>query len=396
MSVKYSGISWTDHTMNAWRHCEKITSGCTFCYAERISLARGEDFSVPVYSDIPISKLAKSLSKPVLGTNGLFYPARVFVNSMSDAFWQKIPDEKRDDLFSVLGKYPDVCWQILTKRDTEMVRYITSRYSKDNPLPPQIWLGVSVESDRYVSRLDALRVLKEQAGLQVAFVSFEPLLGSVKSANLNEIDWAIIGGESYGDERLFRPQRAMTEEHARETINLVDEARIPLHFKQWGTWAANPYFADAVGNSLDAKIRWLQAKGMEAEPPEPHGGCMIRLNGEFTLRQEQPAAFHEMTERVREKIFRPVQELATPPATPLPTLEAVMTTLSTESAFDLRQAEEVIKTAYRLSDHHVRWRKIGATKSEFGRLVLLAILKLEDAGHCTWNKDRAEWIRTAA
>jgi hypothetical protein len=184
----------------------------------------------------------------------------------------------------------------------------------------------------------------------------------------------------------------MTEELAREAIHLLDAAGTPVHFKQWGSWRANPYIGEARGETLEAKIRWMQARGQETEPAEKHGGCMIRLDGEFVFRQEQPAAFHELTERIRKQFYRAEEELATPPDTPLPSMGEVMTTLSSQPAFDLQGASDLIQRTYHLSPHHVKWKKPGATKSEFGRLVLFAITQLEDDGRVAWNADRAEWI----
>jgi len=184
MAVRYTQISWADHTLNTWRGCQEITAGCAYCYAREITEIKEGDFHVPYYDDRPVAKQVKSLTKPVMGSDGLWYPSRVFVNSMSDAFWEKVPDERRDVLFDAMEKHPWVCWQILTKRDGEMLRYITARYSKKHPIPGNIWLGVSIEDGRYLHRLDALRTLKKQCGLQVAFASFEPLLGSIKGANL--------------------------------------------------------------------------------------------------------------------------------------------------------------------------------------------------------------------
>ena len=55
-----------------------------------------------------------------------------------------------------------------------------------------IWMGVSVESAAYRSRIDLLR----QTHAPVKFLSVEPLLGRIADMNLNGIDWVIVGGES--------------------------------------------------------------------------------------------------------------------------------------------------------------------------------------------------------
>lgn len=85
-------------------------------------------------------------------------------------------------------------------------------------------MGVSVESQKYVQRIDDLR----STGARVKFLSLEPLLSALKGLDLREIDWAIVGGESgYG----FRP---IKEEWVVEIREQCRNFEVPFFFKQWG------------------------------------------------------------------------------------------------------------------------------------------------------------------
>ena len=67
---------------------------------------------------------------------------------------------------------------------------------------PQIWMGVSVENEKYTYRIDHLR----QSGAHVKFLSLEPLLGPLGELDLTGIDWAIVGGESGPGARPVDPR----------------------------------------------------------------------------------------------------------------------------------------------------------------------------------------------
>lgn len=89
---------------------------------------------------------------------------------------------------------------------------------------PNVWLGTSVESSLYLDRVDDLR----KVAAAVRFISFEPLLGSVAGANLEGIQWVIVGGES-------GPQaRPMAKEWVGEIEAACREANTAFFFKQWG------------------------------------------------------------------------------------------------------------------------------------------------------------------
>jgi protein gp37 len=146
-------------------------------------------------------------------------PRMVFVNSMSDLFHERVPDAFVAQVWDVMAKASTHTFQILTKRADRMVRL-----TKVLPLLGNVWLGTSVESGDYLGRLDDLR----QVVAQVRFVSFEPLLGSVGGADLSDIHWAIVGGESGPNARPMS-RRWVDEIHAACRAHGT-----AFFFKQWG------------------------------------------------------------------------------------------------------------------------------------------------------------------
>src|ERR1035438_9642676 len=87
-------------------------------------------------------------------------------------------------------------YQVLTKR-SERVLALSNKL----PWGPQIWMGVSVETHKYVGRINDLR----KTGAHVKFLSLEPLLGPLPKLKLRGIDWAIVGGESGPGARRVNP-----------------------------------------------------------------------------------------------------------------------------------------------------------------------------------------------
>ena len=146
-------------------------------------------------------------------------PRRIFVNSMSDLFHESVPVAFIRKVWSVMEETPRHTYQILTKRPERM-----AEVASDLPLIPNVWLGTSVEDDRVLHRIDALR----QAPAAIRFVSFEPLIGSVAGASLTAIQWAIVGGESGPRARPMDP------EWVNEIEAMCRKAGTAFFFKQWG------------------------------------------------------------------------------------------------------------------------------------------------------------------
>jgi protein gp37 len=146
-------------------------------------------------------------------------PKQIFVNSMSDLFHVEVPAEFVAKVWNTMGETPQHTYQILTKRPDRM-----AKITQDLCLLPNVWLGTSVESADYLDRIDHLRQVKAA----VRFISFEPLLGSVASADLSGIQWAIVGGES-------GPRaRAMNPDWVKEIKSSCRRFGTAFFFKQWG------------------------------------------------------------------------------------------------------------------------------------------------------------------
>ena len=173
-------------------------------------------------------------------------PRKIFVNSMSDLFQDGIPSEFIGRIWDVMAQTPRHIFQILTKRPENMLRIIT-----ENRLArlPNVWLGTSVESRKYVARIQDLR----RVPAQVRFISYEPLLSSIGCVDMTGIHWAIVGGES-------GPRaRAMKEVWVDDIRTQCEDQGIAFFFKQWGgtnkkaagrkylgrTWDEYPDFAAA-------------------------------------------------------------------------------------------------------------------------------------------------------
>jgi protein gp37 len=179
-----SAIQWTDATWNPVTGCTKISPGCRFCYAER-----GPFTTIRLHAD--------RLGLPLQWRQ----PRRIFVNSMSDLFHDRVPDHFIARVIDTARIAPQHVFQILTKRADRMLAWTRARAE---PVPSNVWLGVSVESMRFAWRVDRMR----EVDVRVRFVSAEPLLGSLRGLNLKGIAWLITGGESGGD-----PSRALVERH---------------------------------------------------------------------------------------------------------------------------------------------------------------------------------------
>ncbi|WP_082540205.1 DUF5131 family protein [Bosea sp. Leaf344] len=221
-------IEWTDATWNPVAGCTIVTAGCTNCYAMRMA-ARLEAMGVEKYQGLT----RKSGSRRVW-TGRLFLdehalqvplrwkkPRRIFVNSMSDLFHQDVPSEFIQRVWQVMKATPHHTYQILTKRPGRMA---TVLQSDGFSVLPNVWLGTSVEDDRVLSRLDDLR----RVPAAIRFVSFEPLIGSVKKADLTGIGWAIVGGESGPSARVMQTDWVDEIEHACRRDGAA------FFFKQWG------------------------------------------------------------------------------------------------------------------------------------------------------------------
>jgi len=239
-----SAIEWTDATWNPTTGCRRVSPGCDHCYAA--TLARrlkamgnpryqadgpdGEGFGLTLHWD--------KLDEPRHWRR----PRRVFVNSMSDLFHPAIPMGFLLRAFTVMVDCPQHRFQVLTKRPARMASVVPALIHKLGCVPPNIWLGTSVESADHLGRTTWLQATPAA----VRFLSLEPLLGPITAMNLDDIHWVIVGGESGLSYRPIDPA------WVRSIRDQCQDADVPFFFKQWGGRTSK-----AGGRLLDGQI-WDQ------------------------------------------------------------------------------------------------------------------------------------------
>jgi len=210
-----SGIEWTESTWNPITGCSKISPGCKFCYAERMAERLQAMGQRNYRNGFALTLQPHMLNLPLQWRK----PQTIFVNSMSDLFHDEVPVSYIRQIFDVMRQASWHRFQVLTKRSARL-----AQLSSQLEWTPNIWMGVSVETDRYRFRIDHLR----STNAHVKFLSLEPLLGPLINLDLSKIDWAIVGGESGPHARDLNPAWV---------TDLRDQcrwAKVPFFFKQWG------------------------------------------------------------------------------------------------------------------------------------------------------------------
>lgn len=286
MSTK---IEWTDETWNPIVGCTRCSPGCDNCYAIRVA-HRG---LAPQHRGLTIRPeggptdwtgevrfVPEVLDQPLRWTR----PRRIFVCSMSDLFHPDVPDDVILRIWTTMRAASQHTFQVLTKRPQRMASLVrrvdwrtptaderaagTTGYQAHfggdydgapSFVPPNIWLGVSIESNAYAWRADHLR----NTPAAVRFISAEPLLGPLDQLSLDGIDWVIAGGESGPGARPMHPDWVRDlrgrctslscpecggaggpEGYAK--CELYEDRRVAFLFKQWGEWRSS----HAVGEPI--------------------------------------------------------------------------------------------------------------------------------------------------
>jgi protein gp37 len=223
-----SDIEWTEATWNPIAGCALVSPGCTNCYAMRMA-ARLQAMGLEKYAGTTrksgkrhvwtgrVNVHAESIAAPLNWRK----PKRIFVNSMSDLFQEGVEANFIRRVWRVMEQAHWHTFQILTKRPARMLEILSQPLF---PTLPNVWLGASVESEGYVSRIDDLRSVPAR----VRFISFEPLLGPIAEPDLGGIHWAIIGGESGP---RARPMQGWWVEQLRASC---ERQGVAFFFKQWG------------------------------------------------------------------------------------------------------------------------------------------------------------------
>ncbi len=210
-----SDIEWTEMTWNPVTGCTKVSQGCKNCYAEQMAKrlhAMGNrryanGFKVTLHPDL--------IDTPKRWRE----PRTVFVNSMSDLFHEQVPLGFIRRVFDTMASCPQHTFQVLTKR-SERLRDVADQL----PWPRNVWMGVSIEDARVLSRVEDLQAVPAK----VRFLSCEPLIGPLDDLPLEGIHWAIVGGESGPRARPVRP------DWVDSILSQCEAAGVAFFFKQWG------------------------------------------------------------------------------------------------------------------------------------------------------------------
>jgi protein gp37 len=236
-----STIEWTQATWNPVTGCTKVSPGCAHCYAETFAERFRGVAGHPYENGFDLQLRPERLELPLQWKRSRL----IFVNSMSDLFHEGVPDEYIAAVFETMNRAWWHSFQVLTKRPERAAALARQLTWTEN-----IWMGTSVENQRWVNRVDALRMTPAT----VRFLSCEPLLGPLR-LDLSGIRWVIVGGES-------GPRaRPMKEEWAESIRRQCEDAGVPFFFKQWG---AHDCHGRRVGKSRAGRL--LHGRTWDAMP----------------------------------------------------------------------------------------------------------------------------------
>lgn len=226
-----TGIEWTDETWNPMTGCTEISAGCDHCYAHVVAERRTKARYIaqaPV-QDTDANRAdpfaprfwSERLDQPLRWQR----PRRIFTNSMSDVFHAQF---RRDHIFAVLdviaraGRHQ---FQVLTKRPERAARVLGDYVLHTGaPLPPNLWLGVTVEDRAARARIAVLRTIPAA----VRFLSCEPMLEDLGLLDVHGLQWVILGGESGHGCRPCDPA------WLRAALAQCEAAGVPVFLKQLG------------------------------------------------------------------------------------------------------------------------------------------------------------------
>lgn len=269
-----TGIEWTDATWNPVTGCDKVSPGCDHCYAESVAHRFAGTKAYP--DGFAVTLRPERLAQPIRWAR----PRRIFVNSMSDLFHDRVPDEYIAKVFAVMAVSQEHTFQLLTKRHGRMrsllsgsrfrglvedeIQGVVAAYRPKHvwyqawPLP-NLWVGVSAE-DQQRANLRIPALLDTPAA--VRWISAEPLLGPIDLDNcdgyqavttepdptLTYLDWVVVGGESGSGARPMHP------DWARSLRDQCTEAGVAFLFKQWGEWVEDVTIRHAHGTGEEYRL----------------------------------------------------------------------------------------------------------------------------------------------
>jgi protein gp37 len=245
-----SEIEWTDGSWSPVTGCDEMSAGCDNCYARPWSERLRRMGSAKYAAGFAVRVHPECLDEPRHWRT----PRLIFTCSMSDLFHAKVGYDFDQQVGQVMAELPRHTFLVLTKRPERM-----ARLTQAHGVPPNVWLGTSVEDQRVLHRIDTLRTCPAT----VRFLSCEPLIGPLPDLDLSGISWVIVGGESGPRHRPIDPA------WVRDLRDQCVARGIPLFFKQWGGRTPK-----AGGRLLDGRL-WNQY-------PDGKGG-IIDLGQEWPL-----------------------------------------------------------------------------------------------------------------
>lgn len=291
-----TAIEWTDATWNPLVGCTRCSPACDHCYAigvvhrglaeQHVGLTIRRPGEHPPGERLDwtgeVRTVPHLLDQPLRWQR----PRRIFVNSLSDVFHAEVEVDFIVDLFAVMSLASQHTFQVLTKRPGRARVVLSSptfpdlvaaaceriRPGADSMIwpIPNVWLGTTIESNRYAWRMNQIA----NTPAAVRFVSAEPLLGPLDALDMGELDWLIIGGESGPGARPMHP------EWARALIVEAERLGVPIMFKQWGDWV--PYTGREGALEVRRDVNMLRL-------PEPDGRLVEMTSGwEFPPNTRHP------------------------------------------------------------------------------------------------------------
>lgn len=221
-----SAIEWTDATWNPVTGCTEVSPGCDHCYARTFAERWRGVLGHPYEQGFDLKLWPERLNYPLKWKK----PRRIFTNSMSDLFHQKVPDAFILQVIEAMLEADWHVYQVLTKRPSRLLHLVPAvtslveRKYGSSTWPAHIWFGVSIESMKYSWRVRRL----QQIPAAIRFISAEPLLDSLRNLDITDIHWVIAGGESGPGCRTCSP------EWIRELRDKCEDTDSAFFFKQWG------------------------------------------------------------------------------------------------------------------------------------------------------------------
>lgn len=131
-----SAIEGTDATWNPVRGCTKPSPGCKHCYAEAFAERFRRVPGHPFEQGLDLRLVPEKLEAPLRWRD----PRRIFVNSMSDRFQERVPVAYAARAGDVMRRASWHTYQILTKCADRMHRLVDSELHWLGELP-NVWLA---------------------------------------------------------------------------------------------------------------------------------------------------------------------------------------------------------------------------------------------------------------